>query len=99
MSADLLLAPSARRRRTDVAMRTLLGLMTAIALVPLVFVVYYLLKRGLGAWSKHFFTTDPTGNFLGDPGGIRSAAHGSCSTSSRASASRTKISSREGSRG
>jgi phosphate transport system permease protein len=72
-----LLAPvSARRRRTDKAMRALLGVMTAIALVPLVLVVYYLLKRGLGAWSWEFFTTDPTGNFLGDPGGIKSAIVG-----------------------
>jgi phosphate transport system permease protein len=76
MSADLLLAPSARRRRVDLGMRTLLGVMTAIALVPLVLVVYYLLKRGLGAWSWSFFTTDPTGNFLGDPGGIKSAILG-----------------------
>jgi phosphate transport system permease protein len=76
MSADLLLAPSARRRRTDLGMRALLGAMTALALVPLVLVVYYLLKRGLGAWSWSFFTTDPTGNFLGDPGGIKSAILG-----------------------
>jgi phosphate transport system permease protein len=79
MSADarpLLIGVSARRRRTDVGMRALLGVLTAIALVPLVLVVYYLLKRGLGAWSWDFFTTDPTGNFLGDPGGIKSAILG-----------------------
>ena len=81
MSADAarssLLAPiSARRRRTDVAMRGVLGLGTGIALVPLFLVVYYLLKRGLGALSWHFFTSDPTGNFLGDPGGIKSAILG-----------------------
>ena len=39
-------------------------------------VIYYLLKKGLGALSWHFFTTDPTGNFLGDPGGIKSAILG-----------------------
>ena len=50
--------------------------MTLIALVPLVLVVYYLLKQGLGAISWDFFTTDPTGRFLGDPGGIKSAIIG-----------------------
>jgi phosphate transport system permease protein len=72
----LLSGVSARRRRTDVGMRTLLGILTGVALVPLVLVVYYLLERGLGAWSWSFFTTDPTGNFLGDPGGIKSAILG-----------------------
>ncbi|MEA2242647.1 MAG: phosphate transport system permease protein, partial [Solirubrobacteraceae bacterium] len=40
------------------------------------FVVYYLLKQGLGALSWSFFTTDPSGRFLGDPGGVRSAIVG-----------------------
>jgi phosphate transport system permease protein len=71
------LAPiSARRRRTDVIMRGLLGAATIVALVPLVLVVYYLFHKGLAAWSKDFFTTDPNGNFLGYPGGIRSAILG-----------------------
>src|SRR5690348_11756487 len=71
------LAPiSARRRRTDVAMRGLLGAGTVLALVPLVLVIYYLFHKGLSAWSKDFFTTDPNGNFLGYPGGIRSAILG-----------------------
>jgi phosphate transport system permease protein len=47
-----------------------------IALIPLVLIIYYLLKKGLSAWSGHFFTTDPTGSFFGDPGGIRSAILG-----------------------
>src|SRR5262249_19014170 len=38
---------------------------------------YYLFYKGLGAWSGSFFTTDPNGNFFGDPGGIRSALLGS----------------------
>jgi phosphate transport system permease protein len=38
--------------------------------------VYYLLDKGFGALSVDFFTTDPTGRFLGDPGGIRSAIVG-----------------------
>jgi phosphate transport system permease protein len=67
---------SARRRRTDRVMRGLLGAGTVIALVPLVLVIYYVLRKGLGAWSWSFFTTDPTGNFLGDPGGIKSALLG-----------------------
>jgi phosphate transport system permease protein len=71
------LAPiSAKRRRTDVVMRGLLGAATIVALIPLVLVIYYLFHKGLAAWSKDFFTTDPNGNFLGYPGGIRSAILG-----------------------
>src|SRR5215212_9484064 len=69
-------AVSTRRRRTDQAARIMLALGTGIALVPLVLVLYYLFKQGLGAWSWDFFTTDPTGKFFGDPGGIRSAILG-----------------------
>ena len=79
MSADALTALppiSGRRRRTDKAARAVLLVATLIALVPLVLVIYYLLKRGLGAISWHFFSTDPTGAFLGDPGGIKSALLG-----------------------
>ena len=39
-------------------------------------IVYYLLKQGLGAISLDFFTQDPSGSFLGDPGGIKSAIVG-----------------------
>jgi phosphate transport system permease protein len=67
---------SPRRRRTDRTMRGVLLALTIVALVPLVLVIYYLLERGLGAISWSFFTTDPTGSFLGDPGGIRSAILG-----------------------
>jgi phosphate transport system permease protein len=67
---------SARRRRTDQVMRGLLALLTGVALVPLVLVIYFLLRKGLPAWSGNFFTTDPNGNFLGYPGGIRSAIVG-----------------------
>jgi phosphate transport system permease protein len=67
---------SGRRRRTDQAMRGVLAACTGIALIPLVLVVYYLFHKGLGAWSGKFFTTDPNGNFLGYPGGIRSAILG-----------------------
>jgi phosphate transport system permease protein len=67
---------SARRRRTDRAMRALLLGGTLLALVPLVLVVFYLIQKGAGALSWSFFTTDPTGRFLGDPGGVRSAIIG-----------------------
>jgi phosphate transport system permease protein len=67
---------SRRRRQTDRVMRGLVTAGFALALVPLVLVLYYLLKKGLGAWSGSFFTTDPTGSFFGSPGGIRSAILG-----------------------
>jgi phosphate transport system permease protein len=71
-----LTAISARRRRTDRLMRGLLSTGTVLALVPLVLVVFFIIKKGLGAFSLHFFTTDPNGKFFGDPGGIRSAILG-----------------------
>jgi phosphate transport system permease protein len=67
---------SAGRRRTDRIMRGLVAAATGVALVPLVLVLYYLFHKGLPAWSGNFFTTDPNGNFLGYPGGIRSAILG-----------------------
>jgi phosphate transport system permease protein len=67
---------SGRRRATDRGMRGLALALTGVALVPLVLILYYLLKKGLGAFSVDFFTTDPTGRFLGNPGGIRSAILG-----------------------
>jgi phosphate transport system permease protein len=76
-TAPASLAPiSPRRRRTDRIMRGLLVAGTVIALIPLVLIIYYLLLKGLGSWSSSFFTTDPNGNFFGDPGGIRSAILG-----------------------
>jgi phosphate transport system permease protein len=74
---DPILVPVSRRRRlTDRVARSTALILTLVALVPLFLVLYYLLKEGLGAFSVHFFTTDPTGRFLGDPGGIRSAIVG-----------------------
>jgi phosphate transport system permease protein len=75
MSAGLP-AVTSRRRNADRAARAGLLVLTLVALVPLVLIVYELLRKGLGAWSWTFFTTDPTGRFLGDPGGIRSAIIG-----------------------
>jgi phosphate transport system permease protein len=76
-AASILGTLSSGRRRKDAIGRLAIMLATAIALVPLVLIVFFLLKKGLGAWSWSFFTTDPTGSFLGDPGGIRSAIIGS----------------------
>ena len=67
---------SARRRRTDKVMRRLLFAATIVALIPLVLVIYYLLYKGFSSWSSNFFTSDPNGNFLGYPGGVRSAILG-----------------------
>jgi phosphate transport system permease protein len=71
-----LTAVSARRRRTDRAATALLGLGTVLALVPLMLILYYLFRKGLGAWSTDFFSTDPTGKFFGSTGGVRSAILG-----------------------
>lgn len=66
----------ARRRTTDHVARGVLLALTLVAVLPLALILYDLVRRGLGAWSGHFFTSDPTGRFLGDPGGIRSAILG-----------------------
>jgi phosphate transport system permease protein len=76
MSAVSFAPISARRRRVDKLARGLVALLTAAALVPLVLILYYLIKQGIGAISLDFFTTDPTGSFLGEPGGIKSAIVG-----------------------
>ena len=71
-----LAATSARRRRTDMLSRVLLLAGLLLALVPLVLVLLFVIVRGVGALSLSFFTTDPTGAFFGDQGGIRSAILG-----------------------
>jgi phosphate transport system permease protein len=91
MSADRLarFAVSPKRRRTDEAARGLLLGGTLVALVPLVLILYYLLSKGLGAWSPSFFTTDPTGStFFGGAaiGGIESAVVGTLEIVALASA-------------
>ncbi|MDX6697049.1 MAG: phosphate transport system permease protein [Solirubrobacteraceae bacterium] len=72
----MLVPLSARRRRTDRIARATLAAATGLALVPLALILYYLLKKGLGAWSVSFFTEDPSGRFFGSAGGIRSAILG-----------------------
>jgi phosphate transport system permease protein len=76
MSAMNLAQTSSTRRRKDRLMRGVLIAGTVIALIPLVLIIYYLLLKGLGSWSGSFFSSDPTGNFFGPPGGIRSAILG-----------------------
>ncbi len=71
-----LLAIAPRRRRTDRVARGLMGACCVVAVIPLVLVVFYLLKKGLGAWNGTFFGADPNGNFLGNPGGVKSAILG-----------------------
>src|SRR3954471_11188002 len=81
--AVAVLPPVSRRRRVrDRAARGLLLGATLIALVPLFLIIYYVVKKGIGAWSADFFTTDPTGRtcFPGQTtctiGGVRSAIVG-----------------------
>jgi phosphate transport system permease protein len=64
------------RRRKDRAMRLVMAAATGLALVPLFFILYYLFDKGIGSWSGSFFSSDPNGNFLGDPGGVKSAILG-----------------------
>lgn len=78
----------ARRRKDRLARGGILA-GTTLALIPLVLIVYYLLSKGLGAWSTSFFTTDPTGNtFFGGSsiGGIKSAILGTIEIVALASA-------------
>jgi phosphate transport system permease protein len=72
-------AVSPARRRKDRIARAAILIATVIALIPLVLIVYYLLRKGLGALSWSFFSTDPTGNTFfksSSIGGIQSAILG-----------------------
>ena len=75
-ASTLLPEVSPARKRKDRLVRGVMMAATGLALVPLVLIIYYLIYKGVGSWSGSFFTTDPTGNFFGDPGGIRSAIVG-----------------------
>jgi phosphate transport system permease protein len=72
-----LAAVSPRRRRTDKLARSALLAGTVVAVIPLVLILWQLIGRGGGALSLDFFTTDPSGRFFGDAGGIKSAIVGS----------------------
>jgi phosphate transport system permease protein len=83
------LAVSPARRRRDRVARSAILAATLLALVPLVLIVYYLLKKGLGSWSPSFFSTDPTGNTFfknSTIGGIKSAIFGTIEMVALASA-------------
>jgi phosphate transport system permease protein len=78
----------ARRRRDRFARSAVLGA-TILALIPLILIVYYLLRKGLGSLSASFFTTDPTGNTFfknSTIGGIKSAILGTLEIVALASA-------------
>ncbi len=72
-------AVSPRRKRKDRFARGAVLACTVLALIPLLLIVYYLLRKGLSSWSLNFFTTDPTGNTFfksSSIGGIKSALLG-----------------------
>ena len=73
---NTLVITSAGRRRTDMLARGVMLGGLLLAFIPLVLVLMFVLVRGVPALSLHFFTTDPTGAFFGDQGGIRSAIFG-----------------------
>jgi phosphate transport system permease protein len=82
-------AVSPARRRKDVIARRTIMAATILALIPLVLIIYYLLSKGLGAWSSSFFTTDPTGNTFfksSSIGGVKSAILGTIEMVALASA-------------
>jgi phosphate transport system permease protein len=82
-------AVSPARRRRDRIARTMIVTGTVIALIPLMLILYYLLRKGLGSWSSSFFTTDPTGNTFfksSSIGGIKSAILGTIEIVALASA-------------
>jgi phosphate transport system permease protein len=82
-------AVSRARRRKDRLARAAILACAVVAVVPLVLIVYYLLRKGLGAWSGDFFTTDPTGNTFfknSNIGGIKSAMLGTIEIVALASA-------------
>jgi phosphate transport system permease protein len=82
-------AVSRARRRKDRLARAAILACAVIALIPLVLIVYYLVRKGIGAWSGDFFTTDPTGNTFfknSNIGGIKSAVLGTIEIVALASA-------------
>jgi phosphate transport system permease protein len=82
-------AVSPSRRRRDRLARGAILAATVIALIPLVLIVYYLLRKGLGSWSGSFFSTNPTGNTFfksSSIGGIKSAILGTVEIVALASA-------------
>jgi phosphate transport system permease protein len=77
---NALAATAPRRRYTDKLVRSLMLMGVVVALIPLVLVLSFVIARGVGALNWNFFTTDPTGAFIGNQGGIKSAILGSIET-------------------
>jgi phosphate transport system permease protein len=65
-----------RRRRVALTIRILFGACMALTLIPLVFLIGYVTKRGVGALSVDFFTHTPTPEGI-PGGGISNAIIGS----------------------
>lgn len=63
-----------RRKLVDRLMTVLAYACTAAAIIPLTWIVIYVIYRGLGAWDLAFFTELP--QLFGDGGGVRSGIVG-----------------------
>ena len=69
VTRDLLTRADPRRRRVDVVMRGLVYLAFALAMIPLVSLLYTVIVNGIGHISWSFFTTSMRGIFGGTPAG------------------------------
>ncbi|MCL1801015.1 MAG: phosphate ABC transporter permease PstA [Promicromonosporaceae bacterium] len=69
VTRDLLTRADPRRRRVDVLMRGLVYLAFALAMIPLVSLLYTVIVNGMGHISWGFFTTSMRGIFGGTPAG------------------------------
>ena len=65
-----------RRRGTALGVRIIFGFCMVLVLVPLIFLIAYVTKRGVGALSVAFFTHTPTPEGI-PGGGISNAIIGS----------------------
>lgn len=63
-----------RRKRMNRIMTVLAYLCTAVAIIPLTWIIVYTIVRGLGAWDWGFFTELP--QLYGDGGGVRNGIVG-----------------------
>ena len=63
-----------RRKLVDRTMTVLAYACTVIAIVPLTWIIIYVIYKGLGAWDSEFFTGLP--QLFGDGGGVRNGIVG-----------------------
>lgn len=63
-----------QRKRVDRIMTAVAYLCTALAVIPLTWIVIYVVVKGLGAWDVEFFTSLPQS--FGDGGGVRNGIVG-----------------------